>query len=80
MIAAGAHSKPPAASLGSFVPLDTERGYHLMLPQPKVTLQLPLMSGDYRFALIQMTGGVRLVGTAELGRLDMPPNYRRARR
>ena len=80
MIAAGAHSKPPAASLGSFVPLDTERGYHLMLPQPKVTLQLPLMSGDYRVALFQMTGGVRLVGTAELGRLDMPPNYRRARR
>lgn len=80
VIAAGAHSKPLAESLGSFVPLDTERGYHLMLPQPKVTLQVPLMSGDYRFALIQMTGGLRLVGTAELGRLDMPPNYRRAHR
>jgi D-amino-acid dehydrogenase len=51
-----------------------------MLPRPGVELKVPVMSGDYRFALIQMTGGIRLVGTAELSRLDAPPNYARAER
>lgn len=80
VIAAGAHSRRFAAKLGSPVPLDTERGYHLMLPDPGVRLKVPLMSGDYRFAMVQMTRGIRLVGTAELGKLDAPPNYARALR
>lgn len=80
VVAAGAHSGRFAAQLGSDVPLDTERGYHLMLPDPGVTLNVPLMSGDYRFALVQMTRGIRLVGTAELGKLDAPPNHERALR
>jgi glycine/D-amino acid oxidase-like deaminating enzyme len=29
---------------------------------------------------VQMSGGIRLVGTAELSRLDAPPDYRRAER
>lgn len=80
VIAAGAHSGRFAAQLGTAVPLDSERGYHLMLPDAGVRLSVPLMSGDYRFALVQMTRGIRLVGTAELGKLDAPPNYQRALR
>lgn len=80
VIAAGAHSGRFAAQLGTAVPLDTERGYHLMLPDPGVRLSVPLMSGDFRFALVQMTRGIRLVGTAELGKLDAAPNYARALR
>ena len=80
VIAAGAYSGRFARRLGSPVPLDSERGYHLMLPQPGIALQVPLLSGDYRFGLVQMSGGIRLVGTAELSRLDAPPDYRRAER
>lgn len=80
VIAAGAYSGRFARRLGSPVPLDSERGYHLMLPQPGITLRVPLLSGDYRFGLIQMSRGIRLVGTAELSRLDAPPDYRRAER
>lgn len=80
VIAAGAWSGRFAALLGSPVPLDTERGYHLMLPEPGIKLKVPLISGDYRFALIQMTRGIRLAGTAELAKLDAPPNYERAER
>ena len=80
VIAAGAYSGRFARQLGSPVPLDSERGYHLMLPQPGIALRVPLLSGDYRFGMVQMSRGIRLVGTAELSRLDASPNYHRAER
>lgn len=80
VVTAGAHSKAIAAKLGSFVPLDTERGYHLMMPDPGVELRVPVISGDYRFAMTSMIGGLRLAGTAELGRVDAKPNYERSYR
>lgn len=79
VLAAGAFSKRLAARLGARLPLDTERGYHLMLPKPGVDLRVPLLVGDHRFGIIPMTHGIRLAGTAELGGIHAPPNYRRAR-
>jgi D-amino-acid dehydrogenase len=75
VIATGAYSKRWAAQLGSPLPLDSERGYHLMLPRPGVELRVPLISGDYRFGLVPLVDGIRLAGTAELARLDAPPIY-----
>ena len=80
VIATGAHSARWASKFGHFVPLNTERGYHLMLPNPGVELNVPVLSGDYRFALTSMIGGLRIAGTAELAKLDARPNYRRAHR
>ncbi len=79
VIAAGAHSRTLAAASGARVPLDTERGYHAMLPNPGIDIALPLMSGDGKFALTPMEHGLRLAGTVELGGLAAPPNFRRAR-
>ena len=79
VVAMGAFSKRWAARLGARVPLDTERGYHLMLPRPGVELRTPLLEGGHRFGITPMTHGVRLAGTAELASLDAPPNYRRSR-
>ena len=79
VIAMGAFSKRWAAKLGARTPLDTERGYHLMLPKPGVALRTPLLVGDHRFGIVPMNHGIRLAGTAELASLDAPPNYRRAR-
>ena len=78
VIAMGAFSKRWAAKLGARLPLDTERGYHLMLPRPGVALRTPLLVGDHRFGITPMTHGVRLAGTAELASLEAPPNYRRS--
>ena len=78
VVAAGAFSKMWAAKLGVRVPLDTERGYHMMLPNPGVDLRVPVMVGDHRFGIVPMVGSVRLAGTAELGGLAAPPNFRRA--
>ena len=80
VLAAGAFSQPLAARLGTAVPLETERGYHMMLPQPGVNLRQPLMSGDHKFAITSMEHGLRIAGTAEYAGLSAPPNYARAQR
>jgi hypothetical protein len=35
VVCAAAYSKPLAAALGDRVPLETERGYHLMISDPE---------------------------------------------
>ena len=78
IVAAGAHSKPLAAKLGSRVPLDTERGYHVMLPAQADAPRVPVCSGEGKFFVTPMEGGLRVAGTVELAGLRREPNYRRA--
>jgi len=80
VIAAGAWSRRLAARVGARVPLDTERGYVVALPQPGVAPRIPLLSGDYSFAITPTEVGLRLSGTVELAGLHAPPNYARAQR
>ena len=67
------------AQLGTRVPLEAERGYHLMLPRPGVALRMPLVDRDHNFTMTPMDCGLRLGGTAEFAGVDAPPDYRRAR-
>ena len=78
VIAAGAWSHLIAKQLGHNVPLEAERGYHLMLPNPKVTLTRPITSYEDSFVMTPMENGLRLAGTAEFAGLDAEPNYHRA--
>ncbi len=80
VIAAGAWSRPLARALGGDVPLDTERGYHMTLPNPGVSPRRPIYSGDHSFAVTPLEIGLRIAGTVELGGLQAPPNYERAER
>ena len=77
VLCAGAWSRRLAAQLGVRVPLDTERGYHLMLPQPEPTLRRPVLIADHYFVLAPMTEGLRLTSAAELGGLEAPPDLTR---
>ena len=78
VIAAGAFSKPLAAALGDRVPLDTERGYHMMLPRPRIEVRVPMLISSLGFGVTPMSDGLRLAGTVEFGGLKAPPNYARA--
>lgn len=78
VIAGGAWSKRLTGKLGHNVPLDTERGYHVTLPQAQKMPRMPLYSGDHSFAIAPLEIGLRLAGTVELGGLDAAPDYRRA--
>jgi D-amino-acid dehydrogenase len=78
VVAAGAWSKQLSAMLGHKVPLDTERGYHVTLPNAQKMPRMPLYSGDHSFAVTPLEVGLRFAGTVELGGLDAAPNYDRA--
>ena len=79
VIAAGAWSHRLTAQLGTRLPLEAERGYHLMLPRPGVAVRIPLVDRDHNFTMTPMDCGLRLAGTAEFAGVDAPPDYRRAR-
>ena len=79
VLAAGAFSKPLAAMLGDRVPLETERGYHLMIRDPEAAPRIPTTDADGKFVATPMDGGLRFAGTVELAGLAAPPNWERAR-
>ncbi len=79
VIAAGAFSKPLAAKLGDRVPLDTERGYHVMVRDPEVAPHIPTNSVDGKFVVTPMEAGLCFAGTVEFAGLAAPPDWRRAR-
>ena len=78
VLAAGAHSKALAARLGATVPLETERGYHVMLEAPSIAPRIPVCSGEGKYFMTPMEGGLRIAGTVELAGLAAPPDYSRA--
>ncbi|MBY6188541.1 FAD-dependent oxidoreductase [Marinobacter hydrocarbonoclasticus] len=77
IVCAGAFSRPLAEQAGHKVPLDTERGYHLMLPAHS-GLSRPVASADRSFIITPMTQGTRLAGTVEFAGLKAPMDPRRA--
>ncbi len=79
IVCAGAWSKPLAASLGDRIPLETERGYHLMIRDPEIMPRIPTADADGKFVATPMETGLRLAGTVELAGLAAPPDWRRAR-
>jgi len=79
VIAAGAWSHRLTEQLGTTVPLEAERGYHVMLPNPGVRPRLPISNKDHSFAATPMENGLRFAGTVEIGGVDAPPDYRRAK-
>ena len=79
VIAAGAWSGKLAARLGSPVPLESERGYHVVLTDAGVTPKYPIMSTSGKFVATPMAMGLRLAGLVEFAGLQAAPKYKRAR-
>jgi len=79
VIAAGAWSRKLVQQLGIDVPLDTERGYHVMLPTPDHTVSRPVSLPNPGYTLAQMEDGVRLTTGVEFAGLEAAPDFRRIR-
>ena len=79
VIAAGIWSKPLAAELGDRLPLESERGYHVMVREPEVVPRQPVADADGKFVATPMELGLRVAGTVELAGLKAAPNWERAR-
>lgn len=79
VVAAGAWSKPLAASLGDDVPLDTERGYNVSFPGVTGLTTRPISFDGHGFVVTPLDSGLRIGGAVEFGGLQAPPNHARTR-
>jgi len=74
VLATGAWSKKLVAKFGIHVPLETERGYHIDLWNPNLTLKSPVMVAGSKFVITPMKDRLRLAGIVEFGGLNAPPS------
>lgn len=68
-LCAGVHSKVLAAQCGDDVPLQAERGYHLMFPGSTALISRPVGWAERGFYMTPMAQGLRVAGTVELAGL-----------
>jgi glycine/D-amino acid oxidase-like deaminating enzyme len=78
VIATGAWSARLLQPLGIHVPLQSQRGYHVMLPEPGVMPRRPVVPADRKVFITPMEEGLRVAGTVEFGGTEAPPNAARA--
>ncbi len=78
VIAAGARSRQLAAAAGDKVPLETERGYHVLIRDPESGPRTPMMPSDGKMAHVMTPQGLRIAGQVELAGLAAAPNWKRA--
>lgn len=78
ILAAGPWSAQLLKSRKMKVPLESERGYHIIFNDPGATLNNSIMVTDSKFVASSMNMGIRCAGTAEFAGLDYPPDYSRA--
>ena len=89
VIALGAWSATLTKQLGDRVLLDTERGYHIEVPQERTAAEVaagtlsagprvPTLWNEGKMFATPMAGRVRAAGTVEFAGLEAPPDWRRA--
>lgn len=74
VVAAGAWSRSIAGSGAEDLPLDTERGYHILFKGHGHLVRQPLAWAEGGFYAVPMAQGLRLAGTVELAGLEAGPN------
>ena len=79
VLAAGVWSKNLAKKLGAFVPLEAERGYHVMFNKTNMSLKSAIMSVDRYISITPMLNGIRAGGMAEFASIDMEANMKNAK-
>ncbi|CAN7684614.1 NAD(P)/FAD-dependent oxidoreductase [Neorhizobium sp. LjRoot104] len=78
VIAAGIHSKNLAALAGDTIPMQSERGYHVVIPYDLARGEMPIMPSDGRMGNNPTLAGLRIAGQVELASVEARPNWSRA--
>jgi glycine/D-amino acid oxidase-like deaminating enzyme len=74
VVACGAHSSTLAASIGDWIPLDTERGYHIEFKEgSQAVFTRAVCDPSQGYISSPMSGGLRSAGLVELGGTIAPP-------
>ncbi|WP_332682955.1 NAD(P)/FAD-dependent oxidoreductase [Bosea sp. (in: a-proteobacteria)] len=77
VIAAGIGSGELARQAGDRVPLISERGYNVVIPEPGFDIPCGLMPSDGLMGVVATRQGLRLAGQVELADVGAPPDWRR---
>ncbi|PYG28316.1 NAD(P)/FAD-dependent oxidoreductase [Pelagimonas varians] len=70
VLAGGVWSKPLMKKLGINVPLESERGYHIVFEDPQGGPKKPSMIASGKFVATPMKAGLRCAGIVEFGGLE----------
>jgi glycine/D-amino acid oxidase-like deaminating enzyme len=73
-VCAGAYSSPFARQCGDSVPLETERGYHILYPGCSDLISRPVGWAERGLYMTPMQQGLRVAGTVELAGLGPARN------
>ena len=79
ILSAGAWSRNLAKKLGSLVPLEAERGYHVMFNETNMPLKSTIMSVDRYISITPMLKGIRAGGMAEFASIDTKADMNNAK-
>jgi len=74
IIATGVWSAPWMKRLGITVPLESERGYHIVFKEPSLMPKVPSMIAAGKFVATPMRAGLRCAGIVEFGGLEAGPS------
>jgi D-amino-acid dehydrogenase len=74
VLATGVWSKPLMKSLGLSVPLESERGYHIVFEGAEGGPKVPIMVAAGKFVATPMAAGLRCAGIVEFGGLEAGPS------
>jgi D-amino-acid dehydrogenase len=74
VLATGVWSGPLGRKLGFKVPMESERGYHVIFREPSQTVTAPTMIVSGKFVATPMHDGMRCAGIVELGGLQAGPS------
>lgn len=74
ILATGVWSKPLMQKLGLSIPIETERGYHIIFEGATGGPSHPIMVASGKFVATPMTAGLRCAGVVEFGGLDAGPS------
>ncbi|MGE8319748.1 MAG: NAD(P)/FAD-dependent oxidoreductase [Comamonas sp.] len=78
VVANGAWAAQLVHPLGMWLPLESQRGYHVQFAGAQALVQRTVVLADKKVFVAPMEGGLRVGGTVEIAGLKAPPNPRRA--
>jgi len=74
VVAAGVWSGQLGKKLGIRIPMEAERGYHVVFRNPSISVESPTMVASGKFVATPMHDGMRCAGIVEFGGLDAGPS------
>ncbi|WP_299609500.1 FAD-binding oxidoreductase [uncultured Tateyamaria sp.] len=74
ILATGVWSKPLMQKLGLSIPIESERGYHIIFEEAEGGPSHPIMVASGKFVATPMAAGLRCAGVVEFGGLEAGPS------